>query len=339
MGNEIATKGMLTPTTFEGAVKFSETLASSSMVPAAFKGKPADILVAVQWGSEVGLAPMQALQNIAVINGRPALYGDALLALVLRHPEYGGHQETLEGETATCTIVRIVKGREVTTTRTFSIGDAKRANLWGKAGPWKQHPKRMLQMRARGFAIRDAFADALKGVIGREEADDLGPPRQDGEDGDGMKDITPPNPLDVFSGEDPGKSTGEVDATEASGGLDDPAVQEEGGDDSGGPKGATEEIDPDAPLWELRMPKDGEIQGHPASKEWIEAFVAVVNRIADDSECAFKVRRHDIAGFKKLNDDTIARIGDIDTDAHEQLGKDYKRLLRMLSAKAKEAGE
>jgi hypothetical protein len=57
--------------------------------------------------------------------------------------------------------------------RTFSMDDAKRAGLSGKQGPWTQYPNRMLQLRARGFAVRDAFPDALKGLITAEEAQDI----------------------------------------------------------------------------------------------------------------------------------------------------------------------
>ena len=45
-------------------------------------------MLAVQLGSEVGLRPMQALQNIAVINGRPAVWGDALPGLCKASPVY-----------------------------------------------------------------------------------------------------------------------------------------------------------------------------------------------------------------------------------------------------------
>jgi hypothetical protein len=63
------------------------------------------------------------------------------------------------------------KGRKPVTAR-FSVEDAKRAGLWGKQGPWSAYPKRMMQMRARGFALRDAFPDVLKGMITAEEAQD-----------------------------------------------------------------------------------------------------------------------------------------------------------------------
>jgi hypothetical protein len=57
-------------------------------------------------------------------------------------------------------------------TVSFSVSDAKRAGLWGKSGPWANYPERMLKYRARGFCLRDAFPDVLKGLITIEEAND-----------------------------------------------------------------------------------------------------------------------------------------------------------------------
>ena len=166
----------LAPKSIGEAIDFSKMISSSGMVPAAYKGKRQDILVAIQWGYEVGLQPMQALQNIAVINGKPSVYGDAAIALVKADPRCRGVKETIEGEgekmVARC-VVRRGYGDEIHETEaTFSVDDAKRAKLWGKQGPWSQYPKRMLAMRARGFAIRDAFPDAMKGMITAEEAQD-----------------------------------------------------------------------------------------------------------------------------------------------------------------------
>lgn len=166
----------LAPQNMSEAIEFSKMIAGSGMVPQAYRGKPQDILVAVQWGYEVGLQPMQALQNIAVINGKPSVYGDSALALVKADPRCRGVKETIEGEgdnmVARC-VVRRAYGDEIEETEaTFSVDDAKRAKLWGKSGPWTQYPKRMLAMRARGFAIRDAFPDAMRGMITAEEAQD-----------------------------------------------------------------------------------------------------------------------------------------------------------------------
>src|SRR3990167_2687883 len=72
----------LEPKSLDEAMKYAELIAKSNLVPNDFRGKAADILIAVQMGMEVGLKPLQALQNIAVINGRPCLWGDAIPAIV-----------------------------------------------------------------------------------------------------------------------------------------------------------------------------------------------------------------------------------------------------------------
>ena len=95
---------------------------------------------------------MQALQNIAVINGRPSLWGDAMLALVQSHPEYDGHKEYIKDDVAYCEVK--IKGCDLHVS-TFSKEDAILAGLWGKSTVWKSYPERMLKLRARGFALRD----------------------------------------------------------------------------------------------------------------------------------------------------------------------------------------
>jgi hypothetical protein len=160
----------LTPTTIKEAIEFAELLSKSSLVPKDFVGNPGNIIVAIQWGAEVGLAPMQAMQNIAVINGRPCLWGDAVLALVRASGLLDAINEEVSEAGATCTVKR--RG-SVPVSRAFTVEDAKRAGLWGKAGPWTTYPKRMLQMRARAFALRDEFTDVLKGMHVAEEASDI----------------------------------------------------------------------------------------------------------------------------------------------------------------------
>jgi len=166
----------LEPQNFEQAWRMAGLLAASDLVPKDYKGKPENCLVAMQMGRELGIAMMQAIQNIAVINGRPSIWGDLGLALIQGHPEFQDIEESFEGEgdnlTAVCTIKR--RGRSPVT-RQFSVEDAKAAQLWGKAGPWQQYKRRMLQMRARWWASRDSFADALKGISAAEEVIDLPP--------------------------------------------------------------------------------------------------------------------------------------------------------------------
>jgi hypothetical protein len=163
---------------FDDAFRFAKMVSQSEFAPKDFKGKPESCLLAIQHGSEVGLSPMQSLQSIAVINGRPTIWGDAALALVQACPVCEYVREYLEGDgdnlTAVCEAKR--QGYPAPTTVRFSVADAKKAGLWGKTGPWTQYPSRMLQLRARGFALRNAFADALRGLVTAEEAQDYPTP-------------------------------------------------------------------------------------------------------------------------------------------------------------------
>lgn len=156
----------------EEMYRFAQCALNSGMAPKTF-GSPEAILIAVQHGLELGMKPAQALQSIAVINGRPSVYGDAALALVKAHREFEDLIESMDGEgdnrVAKCVALR--KGK-APVERTFSVEDAKRAKLWTKAGPWTEYPRRMLAMRARSWAMRDAFPDALKGVGIAEEVRD-----------------------------------------------------------------------------------------------------------------------------------------------------------------------
>lgn len=177
----------LSPQTFEQALTFSNYLADSDLVPKDFKGKPANCLIAMQWGAEIGLQPLQALQNLAVINGRPALWGDAVIAIVRGSPLCEYVQESDDGKMATCKVKRRNEPEQV---RTFSMDDAKAAGLMGKAGPWTQYPKRMRQMRARAFALRDVFPDVLRGLPVAEELMDTPTEKHMGL----VQEATPPAP-------------------------------------------------------------------------------------------------------------------------------------------------
>ena len=182
--NKLTRLAVFTPTNMTEAMGLAKLLASSDFVPKDFKGKPGNCFLAMQMGAELGVPPLQALQNIAIINGRPSIWGDLALAVVQANPDYEDHKEFFSGTpfnddyTAVFQIKRKGSGWHETK---FSVADAKTAKLWNKRGynggdtPWITNPKRMLQMRSRGFGLRDKFADALKGMKLAEEIMDIPP--------------------------------------------------------------------------------------------------------------------------------------------------------------------
>ena len=178
----------IVPRDLAEAQELAHLVLASGMAPKGMD-KPETIMVAMLHGLEVGLRPLQALQNIAVINGRPALWGDAALALVRSSGLLESFSEKPEGTGEAhgwrCTAQR--RDEPAPITRLFTLSDAKRAGLWGKPGPWATYPERMLQMRARSWTLRDGFTDVLRGLHVAEEARDLPADAPSGTGGAGVR--------------------------------------------------------------------------------------------------------------------------------------------------------
>ena len=315
------------PATLTEAVQFSEMLASSSMVPRAYQGKPQDVLVCVQWGYEMGLAPMQALQNIAVINGKPSVYGDAAMALVQASPVCEDVEEYFEDEgtpnpVAVCVAKR--KGRKPVTVR-FSVEDAKRAGLWGKQGPWSAYPKRMMQMRARGFALRDAFPDVLKGMITAEEAQDYPSDVYRNAPVNTIQ-TKPANPLDAIAPSQP--ITEPLQIEEA---LADTV-------DSAADTVAQETVTVvDAPL-PTEVVADGlallsssgeSISVHAGLEEWQDAYEDMADRIARTTKREPRERMTILKEFKQANEATLAKVDTVKRVRHTAA---YSKRIKALGA-------
>jgi len=175
MSNVVALKtgGQITgivPQSIEEVFRVATAVYKSGLAPRDMNSAE-KLTVAIMHGLEIGLPPMQAIQRIAVVNGRPTMWGDAIPALLQARGFSIAEKVAGEGDdrAAICAVRR--PNGEVTE-RSFSVADAKTAGLWGKPGPWKSYPDRMLQMRARGFAARDGAADVLMGLYLREEIED-----------------------------------------------------------------------------------------------------------------------------------------------------------------------
>ena len=284
------------PQTMTEAIEFSSMLSRSQMVPKNYQNKPEDILVAVQWGYEIGLAPMQALQAISVINGKPSVYGDAAMALVQNSPLCEDVKEYFEGEgtsnpTAVCIAKR--KNRSEVVSK-CSVEDAKRAGLWNKQGPWTQYPKRMLQMRARGFALRDAFPDVLKGLITSEEAQDY-PVDQAVEQ---VTQVKHANPLDAIA------PAVEVEVTEVVS-LETPAAECSENTTVEMVEPVAEPIQPPG-TFKLNIPgKPSEL--HEGLTQWMDRYNEMADKVAR-SRLAKELKIQKIGEFNTLNADVLKML-------------------------------
>lgn len=167
---------LLVPQSLEQLQTVAQMIAKSDLAPKDYKGRPDNVAVAIAMGMELGVSPMQAIQGIAVINGRPSVWGDLMMALCRAHPACEWIDERMEWAADGSPVAAVCRAKRrgsEAQERRFSMDDARRAGLANKDGPWKQYTARMLQMRARAFCLRDVFADALRGLASAEEQGDV----------------------------------------------------------------------------------------------------------------------------------------------------------------------
>lgn len=262
----------IVPRDIEQAFRLSDAIHQAGMSPYGMDS-PQKIMIAMLAGMEVGLPPMASVQSVAVINNRPCMWGDALIGVVRNSDVCEYVREWIDGEgdkmVAWCETKR--KGETGPVKSSFSVEDAKRAGLWqteariqkrAKGGgtyeaandsPWFKYPKRMLQMRARSWCLRDTYADILKGMQVREEVEDY-PDRHVG--ADNAKDVTP-----SIVGRLKAAKEASEQSTGASEGFSDGFVRAE----TGARTGDDETVDPDT--GEIEDNTDDASSGSPVADD------------------------------------------------------------------------
>lgn len=194
--------GQIVPQDYEGQWRLAALLAAAKLNRGSNKSPlyytTAQWAVLVISGFGAGLKFMQIVNGMTLINDKPCIYGDAAHGLILAHPRCHKVEEWTEGEgkdaVAYCRAIRRIRTDRndpafytdlAQVERSFSYSQAARARLIDKEGPWKYgFDWRMLQMRARAYAERDAFADVLGGLAIAEEQADIA--RQNAFDPDQM---------------------------------------------------------------------------------------------------------------------------------------------------------
>lgn len=143
-------------------IVFARALADAGLLPAAYRKRPADLLLAMELADALGIRLVQAVNGVHVIDGKPSMSADLMLALVRR----AGHQvRVTESTDERCTVVltrRDDPGWPVSVT--WTVDDARRAGLL-KRGTWQAYPRQMLRNRAVSEVCRLGANDVLAGVI------------------------------------------------------------------------------------------------------------------------------------------------------------------------------
>lgn len=141
-------------------MRYAEALSGSSLLPRDYVGKPANVLLAIEYGAALGIPPMTAIQGVHIINGKPTASAGLIGALVRK----AGHRLRVTGDDrhAVCEIVR-ADDPDFTFRSEWTWDRAVAAKLTGK-DTWKAYPAAMLKARAITECARDACPEALAGV-------------------------------------------------------------------------------------------------------------------------------------------------------------------------------
>lgn len=161
MSNEIALQQPAM--TFAEQMQYAKTVCQGSLVPSAYRGQPANVLIAMDFGRSMGLSPAESLYRITVIGGRPSASAELIAANVRR----AGHRLRVKKDDrarkSTCEIVRR-DDPDFTFTATWDMAKAQQANLSNKEN-WRKYPMAMLTARSITECARDACPEALYGVV------------------------------------------------------------------------------------------------------------------------------------------------------------------------------
>ena len=142
------------------AKQLGDALCATTFAPASFRGKPEDAAAAILHGDEVGLSPMQALQSIYVISGKPAMYARAMVAVVLA----AGHEVwTVSKTDAQVTVAGRRRGSSHTIEETWTTARAAKAGYTNNK-KYASDPQAMLYARAASDVCRQVAPDELAGL-------------------------------------------------------------------------------------------------------------------------------------------------------------------------------
>lgn len=163
-------------TTIQSQKEYAEILSASNLLPRAYQKQPANVFTAMAMGEALGLKPIEAINSINVIQGKPALSAELMGAMVRR----AGHKLritcTKNPPTATATLIR-KDDPDSPFTVTWDEKAATRAGLWMSSPSWQKYPDQMMRARAVTEVCRMGAADALSGFV--YTAEELGGEPQD----------------------------------------------------------------------------------------------------------------------------------------------------------------
>jgi hypothetical protein len=147
---------------------YGQLVVDSGMAPAHVKTWEAAVVI-MRYGHQLGVDEFTALQNMYVIQGKPAMQASLMHAMILR--AHGPNAIQLsQFDAKACVLECRPRGARKPTIVSYSIEEAAAAGLAGK-DMWKKYPADLLFARAVSRAGRLVFRDVTMGMYVPEELD------------------------------------------------------------------------------------------------------------------------------------------------------------------------
>lgn len=168
--------GLLDSAKFEHLQRVAKVFAASELVPAHFRDKPANCIVALQMALRLQVDPFMFLQNCYLISGKPSIETKLAIALLNASGRISGsvrYKVEGSGEKLACTAYCVESGTGEVLEHRLDWETVKRCG-WAAKGTWATDPKLMMMYRSAMRLIRTHFPDVLLGMLSKEEAEEIG---------------------------------------------------------------------------------------------------------------------------------------------------------------------
>lgn len=164
---------------FELALRMSKALAASTIVPKDYQNNPSNTLIAVEMSARLHTSPMMVMQNLYIVNGRPAWSSQYMIAMINSSGKYKTELQfeiSGKGDNLSCYAWVEDKNGHKVVGPTISMGMAKAEGWIDKNGSkWKTMPEVMIRYRAASFFARLYCPDMIMGIYSADEAKEMEP--------------------------------------------------------------------------------------------------------------------------------------------------------------------
>lgn len=164
-----ASEDRFTPRNVQDALALGQIVHKSRLYPVQ---SPEAATMMIMMAVELEISPLQALRGMHLIEGKPSLSADMMLALCKRKTEICEYFRLVKSTMTEATYTTKRRGEETPTTLSWTIEQARQAGLAGR-GTWQKHPDAMLRARCIAALARAVYPDLLLGVYEEDEGREI----------------------------------------------------------------------------------------------------------------------------------------------------------------------